>query len=467
MTINLSPQQDAAIRKFSRWYKDLPERVYSHSEYRTTPDGGDEEVPIYTRGFTNGAPDFLLQGYAGTGKSTVLPFLVEATGVNPHQIVFCSPTGKAAKVMTRKLDAEGIHKPAITIHKAIYRPKMLQAYQIEAELETAQALYKSAVSRGDAAAIKELRNKISQLEKNLDRAYDENAPKFQLDTQSPIQFAHLIVVDECSMVDADMADDLRSFGVPILAIGDVGQLPPVSQAGPGFCIREPDANLTEIHRQALDNPIIWASMLVRQGKPIPFGTHDSGLLSVVDRESDMDPTFDLARDAQIIVGTHTRRWITTRKFRKLMGFNKDRAPKRDELMMIVKNSRTIGTLVNGTMAFMLDDVQDFEPGRVTYLANIEDDEGHHHTIRCLQANIEEHYLGKGVYSAPKRDVFRAKQDQRVHELDFAYAITCHKSQGSQWDECIVHDESGTFRESADRWLYTAITRAAKRLTICM
>src|SRR5690606_14674485 len=152
--------------------------------------------------FTDGAPFFLLEGFAGTGKSTVLPFLVEATGINPYQIAFCSPTGKAAKVMTKKLADQDIHKPAITIHKAIYRPKMLQAYQIEAELETQQVLYKSAVSRGDGPAIKELKNRIAQLEKNLDRAYDENAPKFQLETESPIQFAHLIVVDECSMVDA-------------------------------------------------------------------------------------------------------------------------------------------------------------------------------------------------------------------------------------------------------------------------
>jgi len=467
MSIKLSPQQDVAITAFQNWYKNLPPREFSHEEYKVTPDGQQEVVPVYTRGFTDGAPFFLLEGFAGTGKSTVLPYLVEATGLNASQIWFCSPTGKAAKVMTKKLEAEEIYRAATTIHKAIYRPKMLQAFQIESELETSQALYKSAVSRGDAMAIKELKNKIAQLEKNLDRAYDENAPKFQLETGSNIQSSHLIVVDECSMVDADMAEDLLSFGVPVLAIGDPGQLPPVSLAGPGFCVRKADAALTEIHRQALDNPIIWASMLIREGKPIPYGTHGNGELVVLDKDDENDPTFDLARDAQIICGTHERRWQVTRKFRKLLGYNKDRAPKRDELMMIVKNSRTIGNLVNGTMAFMTSDVADFEPGRTTFLASIEDDEGQNHTIRCLQATIEEHYLGKNTYSALKRDVFRAKQDQRVHELDFAYAITCHKSQGSQWDEVILHDQSGVFRDSADKWLYTGLTRAAKRLTVVM
>lgn len=467
MKFTLAPQQEVAVKAFQKWYEELRPREFSHEEYKITPDGERELVPVYSRGYTDGAPFFLLEGFAGTGKSTVLPYLVEATGLRPHEIWFMAPTGKAAKVMTKKLAAEDIHRASTTIHKAIYRPKMLQAFQIEEELNSSQVLYKHAVSKGDAVAIRELKTKIAQLEKNLDRAYDENAPKFQLETGSNVQTAHLIVVDECSMVDADMAEDLLSFGVPVLAIGDPGQLPPVSLAGPGFCVRKADAALTEIHRQALDNPIIWASMLVREGKPIPYGSHGNGLLNVVDRESDDDPTFDLARDAQIICGRHERRWQVTRKFRKLLGYAKNRAPRADELMMITKNSRTIGNLVNGTMAFMTSDVEEFEPGRTTFLANIEDDEGTHHTIRCLQATIEEHYLGKGGYTAQKREVFRAKQDQRVHELDFAYAITCHKSQGSQWDECIVHDESGCFREAADKWLYTAITRAAQRLTICM
>jgi exodeoxyribonuclease-5 len=465
MSITLSPQQDAAVVNFSKWAKGLPPRVYSHTEYKLSPEGEEIEVPMYTRGFDD-APYFLLEGYAGTGKSTILPHLMEATGLQPEQIHYMSPTGKAAKVMTRKMQEGGGNRFATTIHKAIYNPKMQEAYKIEAELETAQILYKSAVDRGDTTALLELKSKMKQLEKNLDRAYDENAPKFQLDVNSNIKQAHMIIVDECSMVDAKMAADLRSFGVPILAMGDPGQLPPVDESGPGFCNRTADAQLTEIHRQALDNPIIWASMLVREGRPVPYGSHGGGLLTVLDRDDENDPTFDLARDAQIIVGRHERRWQITRKFRKMLGYRSP-SPMDGELMMIIKNSRLYGTLVNGTMAFMTHDVDDFRDGRVTYLANIEDEEGMHHTLRCLQATIEEHYLGRGQYTAMKRDVFRAKQDQRVHEMDFAYAITCHKSQGSQWDEVILHDESSVFREAADRWLYTGITRAAKNLTIVM
>jgi exodeoxyribonuclease V len=58
------------------------------------------------------------------------------------------------------------------------------------------------------------------------------------------------------------------------------------------------------------------------------------------------------------------------------------------------------------------------------------------------------------------------QDKKgTEEFTYGYALTCHKAQGSQWDEVIVFDESSTFREDKNRWLYTATTRAAERLTI--
>lgn len=465
MAITLSPQQDAAILGFREWYRSLPERTYTHTKTVFASDGTPTEVPVYSRGLET-APFFLLNGFAGTGKSTVLPYLVEATGLNPHQIVYCAPTGKAAKVMTRKMRDEGLDTRATTIHKAIYRPKALKAYQIENELFAAQAEYKIACTEGNPITIRELKGKISQLEKNLERAYDENSPAFQLDVDSmAASGAWLFIVDECSMVDADMADDLRSFGVPILAIGDPGQLPPISLSGPGFCNRDPDAALTEIHRQALDNPIIWASMLIREGQDVPMGSHGDGALRVIDREDD-DITYNLEVDKQIIVGTHEKRWQITRKLRKMEGYH-GLGPAEGEFMMITKNSRLFPDLVNGSMVFMTADVGPLRPGNVTFAGSVEDDEGKTYTLKCLQATIEEHYNGKNNASAHKRDVFRAKQDDRTHELDFAYAITCHKAQGSQWDEVVVHDQSNVFRKDASRWLYTAVTRAAERLTLVM
>lgn len=465
MTIKLAPQQDDAIISFKRWYSDLSPREYTHTEIKYDPATGDEvEVECYSRGY-NVAPDFLLEGYAGTGKSTILPFLVEATGCAPWQIAFMSPTGKASKVMTKKLHQQDMMVTATTIHKAIYKPQQLKAYEIEAELFRVQQEYAVANKEANLPAMREIGKKIKLLEKNLERAYDEDAPRFQLDVNATLgKKAHLIVVDECSMVDKAMAEDLRSFGVPILAIGDPGQLPPIGDK-PGFCNRTADSQLTEIHRQALDNPIIWASMLIREGHQVPMGSHGDGLLRVVDR-SDDDVTYDLDRDAQIIVGRHEKRWQITRKLRKLGGFG-DQGPCEGELMIINKNSRKYGDLVNGSMVMMTKDVGQLKSGSTVFTADVKDEDGKDYTLRCLQATLEEHYMGKYNASAPKRDVFRAKQDERTHELDYGYAITCHKAQGSQWNECVVHDESGVFRKDADRWLYTAVTRAAERLTLVL
>lgn len=463
MSISLSPQQDKAILAWRDWHRSLPEAEVSYVP-RVDPQSGetyDKKVVDY--GFEK-APYFLLEGFAGTGKSTVLPFLVEATGLDPKQIVFCSPTGKAAKVMTKKMRAEGMNQVATTIHKAMYRPKAMKAYQIEQELFGKQALYKAAVQAGDGASIRELARAVKALEKDLERAYDENAPKFQLDPDAPtLRGAHLVVVDECSMVDKDMAEDLRSFGVPILAIGDPGQLPPVSTAGPGFCNRVADAALTEIHRQAADNPIIWASMLIRNGEWVPYGSHGGGLLNVIEPHQD-NKTFDLDLDAQIIVGTHEKRWQVTRKLRKLSGMHGE-GPCKGEMMIVTKNSQQHPSLVNGTMALVSEDVGMLSDGAITFQMDIVDEDGKTYHVKCLQSVLEEHYRGKNNPSAPKRDVFRARQTPNVHEIDYAYAITCHKAQGSQWDEVVVHDQSSSFRADASRWLYTAVTRAAERLTL--
>lgn len=462
MSFTLSPEQDAAVINFKRWYDDLPEHAYSHTSMRIDPVSMEMvETPVYSRGLDE-APYFLLEGYAGTGKSTILPKLVEATGVQPHEIVFCSPTGKAAKVMTKKMAADGMDSKASTIHRAIYLPQRQEAFRIEADLFGARNQYEAAVKNGDTVVAHKLLQEIKKLEINLERAYDENAPKFQLNVNSSIENRKLIVVDECSMVDELMADDLRSFGVPILAIGDPGQLPPIS-AGPGFCTRKADAALTQIHRQALDNPIIWASKLIREGEQVPMGSHGSGQLIVVDRDDD-EATYDLDRDAQIIVGRHEKRWQITRKLRKMCGVYGE-GPAEGELMIINKNSRLYPDLVNGTMAMMTKDVGQLRNGAVTFTAEVRDEDGKDYTLRCLQATLEEHYMGKNRYTAQKRDVFRARNDERCHELDFGYAITCHKSQGSQWNECVVHDESSVFRNDAAKWLYTAVTRAAEKLTL--
>ena len=82
----------------------------------------------------------------------------------------------------------------------------------------------------------------------------------------------LIVIDECSMVDAELGRDLMSFGVPVLVLGDPAQLPPI-QGGGFFTEAEPDAMLTEVHRQAQDDPIVRLSMEIRAGERLEPGDY--------------------------------------------------------------------------------------------------------------------------------------------------------------------------------------------------
>src|SRR5690606_6872894 len=120
--------------------------------------------------------------------------------------------------------------------------------------------------------------------------------------QSPVAKAKLIVIDECSMVDEALGKDLLSFGTKVLVLGDPGQLPPVSGGG-FFTEQEPDYLLTEIHRQARDNPIIQLAMHVREGKELMHG--DYGAAQIIGRDA---VTQDLVLGAdQVLVGTNKTR----------------------------------------------------------------------------------------------------------------------------------------------------------------
>ena len=440
MLPTLSPMQNHAVKAVDDWYKLV---------------SNNEEM------YADEAPVFYLGGYAGTGKSTILPVIIDKLGISLDSIIFCAPTGKAAKVMTEKLKQFGIHRRAGTIHSNIYRPRLLRVdVLIQQHNELLTQREEITKYGGSKDKLADLERSIKMVEKDIDKAYDINeGPKFSLNTESTLREAKLVVVDEASMVGMMVADDLKGFGVPILAIGDPGQLPPV-QDEPGLCIGEPDFHLSEIHRQALDNPIIRLSMQAREGSLLKVGKYGTEV-DVITRLNDK-ATYDLDREAQIIVGTNKTRWRVTQKSRKMMGFNNS-GPMAGELLIVTKNSRNYPDLVNGAFVTCSESIA-MEEGRASFQLKVEDENSNKLELPVFQGTFEEHYLGfKGASSASKRDAHFARKNSE--QMDWGWVITCHKAQGSQWDDVIVHDESGSFREDAHRWLYTAITRAAKRLTI--
>lgn len=438
---SLSPQQGTAVKKIANWFKN------------------DTAIKLV----------FMLAGFAGTGKSTILPDILAASGLQPEQVAFAAPTGKAAKVMGEKLRAQGINVYPTTIHSLIYLMKPQKAETLERDLAEQQKLYDDLRSgvvsppTGDLRAdLKECEQKIKIITKDLDRAYDMNDLRFHLNPESKLVTGEikLVILDETSMCGLSIAEDLYGFDIPILAMGDPGQLPPVGEK-PGFDLDMPDVFLTEVHRQAAENPIIHLATLVRKGQRGDFGDYGQGVL-IVPRKQDIY-TLDLSRDCQIICGTNKNRWKLTSKIRREGGFDTT-LPTKGEPLIMCKNSRQYPNLVNGTQVFSAEDHGEAEDGLARFVINIHDEDGDRKGMYAYQGLFEEHVKReKNFTTASKQAAFKSRVTD--NHIDFGWVITCHKSQGSQWDEVIVHDDSAVFREDADKWLYTAITRAAKRLVI--
>lgn len=337
---------------------------------------------------------FKIFGFAGTGKTTLAKEIdAEVKG----KTLYGAFTGKAASVM-RKKGCRG----ASTIHSMIYRIK------------------------------------------------DENAgvPEFELNPESDLEGAELAILDECSMLGEEIGKDLLSFGTKILVLGDPAQLPPISGTG-FFTSGEPDIMLTEVHRQARDNPIIAMSMRIREGQQLEVGTY--GESRVISR-ADMT-TADVMETDQIIVGLNRTRQRYNARLRELHG-RKTQLPEHGDKLVCLKNDRR-EHLFNGTL-WKVQNVKQAK-ANVVPLSVISEDDDDGKFKKKIRVR-EEFFYGS--------EASLAWQDKRgTQEFTYGYALTCHKSQGSQWNNIVVFNESAAFRDDAKRWLYTAVTRAAEKVTV--
>jgi exodeoxyribonuclease-5 len=348
---------------------------------------------------------FRLFGYAGTGKTTLAKHFAENID---GEVLFAAFTGKAAQVL-RSRGASN----AKTIHSLIYRPK------------------------GEEEVEDEITGKTNM------------TPMFSINRQSPVAKAALIVIDECSMVDEALGKDLLSFGTKVLVLGDPGQLPPVTGGG-FFTEQAPDFLLTEIHRQARDNPIIQLAMQVREGKEIMHG--DYGTAQVISRH---EVTQELVLGAdQVLVGTNKTRKRYNQRLRELKGFGNSYPAAGDKLVCL-RNDQVKGLLNGSLWQVMSSSKETTKPG-INLLIRPEDDDMDRGAakIKLLKAAFEE-VDGEIPWNMRKR----------YDEFDYGYALTVHKAQGSQWNNVVLFDEAWAFRDTRERWLYTAVTRAAERLTI--
>ncbi len=366
----------------------------------------DDALKAVARWLKDGRPQiFRLFGYAGTGKTTLARYFAEHVD---GQVQFAAFTGKAAQVLRSKGATN-----ARTIHSLIYRPK------------------------GEESVSDEVTGKTSM------------SPTFSLNRQSPVSRAKLIIVDECSMVDEQLGRDLLTFGTPILVLGDPAQLPPISGGG-FFTEHEPDILLTEIHRQARDNPILRLALDVREGREFMRG--DYGTAQVIGKE---DVTQELVLKAdQVLVGTNRTRKRYNQRLRELKGFTAN-YPQAGDKLVCLRNDPAKGLLNGSLWKVMTSSRETVKPG-INLLVSPEEDDP--------DRGVAKIKLLKSAFDDPDTDV-PWQQKKRFDDFDYGYALTVHKAQGSQWNDIVLFDESYAFKETRQRWLYTAITRAAERLTI--
>lgn len=405
----LTDKQARAVSKIKRWFQ-------------SARDGSGPQI-------------FRLFGYAGTGKTTILKYVIGELGLEASKVAYGAFTGKAALVMRRN-GLEG----ATTCHRMIYLPSLPSEDAVERERDILKQMIEDKNPKKD---IREQKKKIDNM----------LSPHFYLNEDSIANQVSLIVLDEVSMVDNKLALDIMSFGTPVLVVGDPGQLPPIE--GEGYFTKEkPDVMLTEIHRQALDSPIIRLATMAREGQAIPYGKYGRGIRKV----PVINKTATYLKYDQVIVGLNATRYKLNREIRNHLGF-KDKFPTGElEKIICLKNNYDIG-LING-MFVVLKDIQSIGPDHIS--ANIYDEEGNLLVASAATYNGEFLQHIKFRKDRMKNDTFKRRG---YVEATFGWAITCHKAQGSQWNKIMVYDESRMFRKERRRWLYTAITRAEERLTI--
>lgn len=384
--------------------------------------------------FFNGTRQvFVLTGYAGTGKTSLLKHTVLETLalVDGESAAFVTPTGKAATVLIKNGVSAG------TVHRLIY-----QSQTVEEEIEV----------NGKKVKVERL---IFKRRESIDKAIK------------------LIVLDEASMVSDDMLADILNFGVKVLLCGDNAQLPPVE--GFNTYLKNPDYVLTQIVRQQQDNPIIRLSQLAREGKFVPYGNYGDKAFVLNGRRFTGERRARLLNKAdQIICGLNSTRTKINDEIRAARGY-KSALPENGEKLICVYNNweQFIDgdfrfNLVNGIIGTAIEPFYDLEQsmGFTQFKPDFLDEK----CPEALPFDIGIFQDGRFRY---KRGDYFAKFNEdgeavgafTLNRFEYGYCISCHKAQGSEFNSAIIFDESYAFREDAGRWLYTAVTRAREKLIL--
>jgi exodeoxyribonuclease-5 len=245
-------------------------------------------------------------------------------------------------------------------------------------------------------------------------------------------------------------DDLAKTGAKVLFVGDPGQLPPVGDSG-YFTYARPDAMLSQIMRNA--GPIAQLSMKIRLGQDIDRFIETE---QIIKRPKAGFEVRDFTTYDQILCGTNAMRQRLNRTIRKLEGREAVMPEAGEKLICLKNNYKMGGMLTNGIQAISTSSAVVDSTG--DWVIDMLYDGEPKYRVPLYDYPFQSHYN-------PNAEQEPIHTRQGMAEFDYAYCITVHKSQGSEWEKVAVVDD-GLFSEDRNfrkRWLYTAITRAKDRL----
>ena len=381
-------------------------------------------LKIALKRYADGERYTTIAGYAGTGKSTLVKYIIAALNVEPSKVAYAAYTGKAAEVLRKKGNAN-----AMTLHRLLY----------------------DSIPKPGGGFIRK--------------------PKTQLNY-------NIIVVDEVSMVPKSMIDMLLKHKVHVIFLGDIFQLPQIDKNETHTLLDNPHIFLDEVMRQAAESEIIQLTMKIRNGEQINFM---NGKEVIVAPKASL-VIGHLTWADQIICATNASRISLNNQMREILGYSG--LPQDGEKMICLRNywedfsEDGSSSLVNGMTGIIKNPFESFRMAPMYVKMK-------NHKMDIIQGDfisddgktfnsveMDKGMITTGEFSLDWRETYAlGKLKNKIgdiipREFTFGYAITCHKSQGSEWDKVLVIEENFPFdKKEHARWLYTACTRASEKLVL--
>lgn len=367
-------------------------------------------------------PWFEISGPAGSGKTTTVKEAIRYAGIEDEYVSYMALIGKA----TLALRLTGLN--AKTIHSSIY--DLVNSYVVDKET-------------GD----------IVRKENGMPKIRQQFVRKTKLDGD-----CRQLVVDEGGMVGQEQGNDILSFGIPLLILGDLNQLPPVMAKR--MFLAKPDVVLNEIMRQDKDSPIIYLSQLAIYGVPIPYGKYGNDECLVIHKHELTDQ--HLVESDIVICETNQMRDVINKYIRKkIKGIEVPYLTESDKILCRQNKWNVLLNddiaLVNGLIGYV-DRVYYNSPKT---LMDIDFRPEFYEKEKFKRISIDHKFPFK-PYS--ERKVVNPMFSSGVL-FEFGDCITCHLAQGSQYDTVLVYVEHVGNSLYFRQWLYTAITRAKKKLIL--